>query len=48
MWAFENLSNDGTVARIGEGGGTSVDAEIVEGCQDRISVPFRGLSVILR
>jgi len=48
MRALENLSDDRTVAGIGECGKPSVDAEIVEGCQDRVPVPFCGLSVILR
>jgi len=48
MWALENLSDDRTVAGIGEDGKPRVDTEIVEECQNRVPVPFCGLSVIPR
>lgn len=47
MWAPENLSNDGTVAGISEGGMPCIDAEIVEGCQNRVPISLGSLSVIL-
>jgi len=47
LGAFEDLSDDGTVAGIGKGRESSVDAEVVEGCQNRVSIPFRCLSVVL-
>lgn len=48
MWAFEDLSDDGTVAGICEGRESSIDAEVIEGCEYRITVPFRCLPVVLR
>jgi len=48
LCAFEDLSDDGTVAGIGEGRQPGVDAEVVEGCQYRLPVPFRCLSMVLR
>ncbi|MCB2218566.1 hypothetical protein [Desulfofustis glycolicus] len=47
LWAFEDLSDDGAVAGIGQGRKAGVDAEIVEGCQNRVPVPFCGLFVVL-
>jgi len=47
MRALKNLSDDRTVAGISEGGKPCVDTEIVKGCQNRVAVPFCGLSVIL-
>jgi len=48
LCAFEDLSDDGTVAGIGEGRQPGVAAEVVEGCQYRVAVPFRCLSMVLR
>lgn len=48
MRAFEDLSDDGTDAEIGQGRKVGVDAEIVEGFQYRVPVPFCGLFVALR
>jgi len=38
LCAFEDLSDDGTVAGIGKGRQPGVDAEVAEGCQYRVPV----------
>jgi hypothetical protein len=46
--AFADFSDDGAVAGNDQGRKAAVDAEVVEGSQNRIPVPFRGLFVVLR
>ncbi len=48
MRAFKDLSDDGGVARIGKCWEASIDDEVVERCEDRVTVPFRCLIVVFR
>jgi hypothetical protein len=45
---FKDLSDDGGGARIGKYWEASIDDEVVEGCEYRVTVPFRRLFVVFR
>ena len=48
LWALEDLSDNRGVAGIGKCWQAGVDAEVVEGCEYRVPVPFRCLLVAFR
>ena len=47
MRPLEDFFDNRRVARIGEGGQSSIDAEIVERCEYRVPVSFCCLFVVL-